>query len=69
MCYTFLAKEPICSYCSFPDFEMDDSEPMPEVHAIFADKIQIPEPYLSLNKAPSTSSSKQQRAQTFHEQR
>ena len=33
MCYTFLAKEPICSYCSFPDFEMDD-------------KIQIPEPYL-----------------------
>ena len=47
MCYTFLAKEPICSYCSFPDFEMDDSEPMPEVHAIFADKIQIPEPYLS----------------------
>ena len=36
-CATLLAKEPIFTFGSFPDFETDDSGSMPEMHTIFAD--------------------------------
>jgi hypothetical protein len=47
MCYTFLAKEPICSYCSFPDFSarkhsMNSDEPFAQKDAFLLHHTTIP---------------------------